>query len=157
MLIRITRHSNKPHTIKYIRDNGTETWMPADDFFVRHDLSHYALEKILGYRTAFNGMLNNGMGIKDFEDRTKRAQILVTDEATYAENMANLFLGETVQGEFPDFNAVQQETYAAMKTNYAAITLPVEKIKAIRSYLRELLQQWDSLPEGNSLELTFNL
>ncbi len=45
MLIQFTKNAGKPHILKYIRDNGTETWMPAEDFFIRHDLSHYVLEK----------------------------------------------------------------------------------------------------------------
>lgn len=88
MQIRITKHSNKPHILKYIRDNGTETWMYSDDFFVQHALSHYALESILGYRTAFHGMQNSGMDIRDFENREKRAAINITAEAMYAESMA---------------------------------------------------------------------
>jgi hypothetical protein len=74
MFIRITKNTGKPHIIRYIRDNGTETetWMHSDDFFVSHDLSHYAIEKQLNYKTAFNGMLNKGMDIKDFENSKKR-------------------------------------------------------------------------------------
>jgi hypothetical protein len=45
MELRITKNISKPHIILYKRDNDTETWMYADDYFVRHDLSHYALEK----------------------------------------------------------------------------------------------------------------
>lgn len=97
MLLRITKNYYKPHIILYLRDDGTASWMYADDFFVRHDLSHYCLEKHLGYTTAFMGMLNKGMDIKDFEDRNKRSQMLLTKEALYAENMANLFLMEIAQ------------------------------------------------------------
>src|SRR6478672_10525140 len=103
MLLRITKNKGKPHIILYRRDNGSETWMYADDYFVRHDLSHYCLEKLLGYGKAFMGMLNNGMDIKDFEDREKRKKLTVTSEAMYAENMANLFLMELTQGNFENF------------------------------------------------------
>jgi hypothetical protein len=44
-------------------------------------------------------MLNDGMDIKDFEDKEKRMRGLqVTDEACYAENMSNLFLTERTAG-----------------------------------------------------------
>jgi hypothetical protein len=157
MMIQFTKNTGKPHIIKYIRDNGTETWMPSDDFFVRHDLSHYAIEKILGYRTAFNGMLNNGMNIKDFENREKRAAMCITEEALYAENMANLFLVEIAQGGFDDFNTVQQQTFTSFNKQFPAITLTEEKINRIRIYLRQLLLQWNDLPAGSTLELEFNL
>jgi len=155
MLLQLTKNNGKPHIIKYIRDNGTVTWMYSDDFFIRHDLSHYAIEKILGYTTAFNGMLNNGMGIKDFEDREKRKAMNITDEAFYAENMANLFLMEIAQGNFDDFNTVQQDAFESLPVQFPKITLPDGKINEIRSYLRQLLQQWNELPAGETLELIY--
>ncbi|MES2329188.1 MAG: hypothetical protein V4539_06255 [Bacteroidota bacterium] len=157
MQMLITKNTGKPHIIKYIRDNGTETWMYSDDFFVRHDLSHYAIESVMEYRTAFNGMLNNGMDIKDFEDREKRARITVTDEACHAENMSNLFLTEILQGEFEDFNAVQLQSFIAMNTQCQPIALSEEKITAIRNYLGQLLDQWNEMPAGETMELIFNV
>ena len=157
MLIQLTKNNGKPHIIKYIRDKGTETWMYSDDFFIRHDLSHYAIEKILGYKTAFNGMLNDGMNIKDFEDREKRKAMLITDEAFYAENMANLFLMEIAQGNLDDFNTVQQAAFEALEVQFPKIMLPVEKIDEIRLYLRQLLQQWHELTAGETLELSISL
>src|SRR4051812_22099041 len=100
MLIRIKKNTGKPHNLSYTRDDGTSTWMQADDFFVKHDLSHYAIETCLHYRTAFNGMLNSGMDVGDFEDKEKRDRMNISAEAVYAENFANLFLAETMQGNF---------------------------------------------------------
>ena len=157
MLIQFTKNSGKSHTIKYIRDNGTVTWMQANAFFVRHDLSHYALEKTLGYKTAFNGMINNGMNIRDFESREKRMSMSITAEAWYAENMANLFLIEVEQGNFEDFNLVQQKAFSTMNKKLTAPLLSLERIEDIRIYLRELLQQWNQLPPGQTLELSFSL
>lgn len=152
----ITKNEGKPHVISYTRDNGTVTWMHSDDYFVRHDLSHYAIESTMPYRTAFNGMINNGMDIKDFENREKRALIPITAEAAYAENMANLFLQEIWQGEFDDFNKIQQGTFAtSVNGRFPLTTLPQEKIDAVRCRLRELLQRWDELPAGETLTLTF--
>jgi len=114
MLLQLTKNNNKPHIIKYIRDNATTTWMYCDVFFVRHDLSHYAIEKTLGYTTAFNGMKNNGTDIKNFEHREKGKAMHNTDEAWYAENMANFFLIEIAQGQLDDFNTVQQGAFESL-------------------------------------------
>ncbi len=157
MQILFTKNINKQNVIKYIRDNGTETWMYCDDFFIRHDLSHYALEKTLGYKTAFNGMLNAGMDIRDFDDKEKRAQLSVTAEAWYAENMANLFLIELAQGQFTDFNEVQQAAFVSFNQHYPPIRLQEDKIESVRIYLSELLAQWKALPAGETLELSFSL
>ena len=157
MEMRITKNSGKPHVILYRRDDGTETWMQADDFFVRHDLSHYAIEKTAGYTSAFMGMLNNGMGIRDFENRDKRKQLTVTSEAWYAENMANLFLIEIAQGRFSNFNQTAAEAFSGMQLDIPAPVFKTSLIDAIRIYLEQLLHQWNSLPAGETMIVHFDL
>lgn len=157
MLLLLTKNKDKLHVLKYIRDDGSVTWIMADDFFIRHDLSHYAIEKILGYTTAFNGMVNSGMDIRDFENKEKSKAIKVTAEAAYAENMANLFLMELAQGEVPDFNGLQKKTFMANNATFEQIELPVDKINAIRMLLKELTGKWNKLPFGETLELSFLL
>jgi hypothetical protein len=156
MKLLITRNSDKPHVIKYKRDDGSETWMQADDFFVQHDLSHYAIEKILNYTSAFMGMLNNGMDIKDFENREKRKQITVTQEAMYAENMANLFLMEALQGNFDDFNDISRQAFEKMNAPYPAPSLTEQQIADVRSFLRQLLKGWKELPNSQTMTLNFD-
>jgi hypothetical protein len=156
MKLQLTKNSDKPHVIKYIRDNGTATWMYADDFFVQHDLSHYAIEKTMQYISAFMGMLNEGMDIKDFEDREKRKQMTVTPEAMYAENMANLFLIETVQGDFDDFNGVFRQAFEMMNTQYPAPSLSKNQLSDVRNFLRQLLKSWIELPVNETMTLNFD-
>jgi hypothetical protein len=157
MILSVTKQNGKPHTIRYTRDNGTETWMHASDYFVRHDLSHFVLESVLGYTTAFNGMINQGMDIHAFENRGMRLSLNISAEAWYAENMANLFFMETVQGETPDFNALQQSAFKEMETGLPVITLTDEAIAAVRAELRVQLKAWEQLPEGETLSLIFPL
>jgi len=115
------------------------------------------LESVLGYHTAFNGMINQGMDIRDFENKEKRAALTVTDEAYYAENLANLFLIEIVQGEFIDFNKIQQDAFVSWNNQFPAISLADDKISQIRSRLRKLLYQWEVLPVGEKMELIFEV
>lgn len=157
MEMRITKNSDKPHLILYTGNNGTATWMHTDDFFVRHDLSHYAIEKTAGYTTAFMGMLNNGMGIRDFEDRQKRLSMTITKEAWYAANMANLFLIEIAQGNFDDFNKVAAEAFANMGLGFPFPAISPALVNATRDYLRQLLNAWQQLPAGKTMVLNFDL
>ena len=129
--------------------------MPSDEFFVRHDLSHYAIEKTLGYNTAFMGMLNEGMDVKDFEDRNKRAKMVLTAEAGWAENMANLFLMETTQGMVNDFNTVLAESFVRIGAADGPLNLTPVEVAAIRSLLRRLLADWVALPAGETMILEF--
>lgn len=153
----ITKNIGKPHMICYKRDDGSTTRMPADNFFVRHDLSHYAIEKIMGYTTAFMGMLNKGLDIKDFEDREKRKRMIVSREARNAEQMANLFLMEIAQGDFDDFNDILKQTFGATEHEHEAPVLSSSELGTIRKYLRELYESWDHLPAGETMSLAINL
>jgi len=157
MLLQITKHSDKPHIISYRRDDGTTTWMKADDFFVQHDLSHFAIEKTLGYSTAFMGMLNNGMDIKDFENREKRLRLTITAEACYAENMANLFLMEAARDKFDDFNAVLASAFTNMQQPIETPVLTETELNAVRQYLKTLLAQWRQLTPGQTMTLSFEI
>jgi hypothetical protein len=156
MVMEITKNIDKPHVICYVRDDRTKTWMHADNFFVRHDLSHYAIEKILGYTTAFMGMLNKGMDIKDFENREKRSKMAITNEARNSEQMANLFLMEVAQGNLEDFNDTLKQTF----TGTQVIDVPFltsNEVAAIRNYLKELYKNWDELPAGETMSLAISL
>ena len=155
MQLRISKHLDKPHTLLCRRDNGTETWMASDEFFVRHDLSHYAIEKTLGYRNAFLGMLNEGMDLKAFEDRDTRLQLVVSAEGGWAENMANLFLMETAQGQVNDFNAMLTEAFVRIGAAVGPTYLSNDEIAAIRTLLKQLLADWAALPVGETLVLEF--
>ena len=157
MVLQITKNTGKPHLLSYERDNGSKTWMHASDFFVRHDLSHYALEKTLRYSAAFMGMLNNGMDIHDFENREKRLQMNISKEAWYAENMANLFLIEIAQGRFDDFNTVSKQAFETMNRDIPAPVLTEDELHATRNYLHELLTAWSKLSAGQTMTLTFEI
>ncbi len=155
MIMQLTKNTTKPHIILYKRNDGTETWMHASDFFIRHDLSHYAIEKTLNYSTAFMGMLNNGMEITDFENREKRLQLTVSEEAWYAENMANLFLIEIAEGNFDDFNKISAAAFIKMNHNFPTPFINNEELNSVRKYLRELLNTWKELPDGEKITLNF--
>ncbi|MEP6747051.1 MAG: hypothetical protein ABJB86_04965 [Bacteroidota bacterium] len=153
MLLLITKNENKPHIIRYKRDDGTDTWMKTDEYFVRHDISHYAPEKTLGYKTAFMAMLNNGMDIQDFENREKRLKLTITREACYAENMANLFLMETTQGNSGNFNQLLTSAFTNMQQPFSAPVLGDDEIDSVKKYLKELIHQWNELPVGETMRL----
>ncbi len=155
MKLQITKNKGKPHIILYHRDNGTRTWMHADQFFVLHDLSHFALEKTLGYKNAFLGMVNKGMEIGDFENPEKRKQMDLGEEAAYAENMANLFLMEFLQGNFDDFNQILKEAFKPMDKQLSAPILLNKEISSVRTYLQVLIKQWKQLQTSETMHLDY--
>jgi hypothetical protein len=103
------------------------------------------------------GMLNNGMDISDFEDREKRLQMTVTKEAWYAESMANLFLMEIAQGDMDDFNKIAVLAFDKMGKEFPAPILSLVQIDSIRKCLKDLLNNWNGVQPGQTMNLTFEL
>jgi len=130
--------------------------MYADDFFVMHDLSHFAIEKTLGYTEAFMGMLNRGMDIKEFENRERRLQLTIAPEAVFAENMANLFLMEIAQGNLQDFNQTLVQSFKSMGKELEAPELSNHEIQSIRDYLHKLIDKWKNLEMGKTMLLSYH-
>ncbi|MFM7839692.1 MAG: hypothetical protein ACKO6K_08990 [Chitinophagaceae bacterium] len=155
MVIEIVNYPDKLPVIRYFRDDGTVVWQPVNSFFVLHDLAHYALEKVLGFRTAFLGLVNQGLHPQDFEEAEKRKAISLTAEAWNAENMANLFLTEWAQGEWDDFNQVAAAAYAQQHDPGSFRPLSSAEIFSIRQLIRDLFQQWEHLPEDEKMILSF--
>ena len=74
MLIRFTR-GKRNDVLTCRRDDGTTTWMAERPGFVAHDLGHYAVETVFGYRLGFFGLVAQGweLSAADFgRDRGRR-------------------------------------------------------------------------------------
>jgi hypothetical protein len=74
----------------------------------------------------------------------------------YAENMANLFLMEIMQGNFDDFNTVSKQAFENMNTPYPAPALSEKQVVAIRIFLRQLMKSWKELPDNKTMTLNFD-
>ena len=155
MLIEIVKYPDKLPVIRYTRDDGTVVWQSVTPFFVLHDLAHYALEKVLGFRSAFLGLVNQGIHPKDFEEAEKRKAIILTAEAWNAENSVNLFLTEWSQGEWDDFNLVAAAAYAQQNNPTTYRPLSSAEVSSIRQKIRELFQEWEQLPNHEKMILSF--
>ena len=87
--------------------------------------------------------------------RAKRKQIIISKEALYAENVANLFLMEIAQRDFDNFNQVAKQSFESWNKEFAAPVLSEDEINMIRGSLRILLQSWNALAPGKTIELLF--
>jgi len=157
MKLNFKKNEGKRHVVTYHRDNGTKTCMPADDFFIAHDLSHFAIEKTMGYKTAFYGMINGGIELFDFLDKQKREAMHFTDEAINAESMANLFLIDSNQGRIEGFHQLQNDVLRTGFPRAQSVMLTEEEIDTIRNYFSELLSQWYLLRPNEFLQLEIDV
>ncbi|RTL60952.1 MAG: hypothetical protein EKK37_02005 [Sphingobacteriales bacterium] len=156
MTISFSKRSNKQHTLSCARNDGSQTWMQVSDFFIVHDLAHYAVETVLGYQNAFYGMLNSGINITDFEEPKEERTVILTDEAIVTEHLVNLLVIEYRQGVINDFNTMLADSIQKEDTRYKSPQLTEEQLNSIRTSLKQYMAQWYQLPDGENLTLNFN-
>src|SRR3989475_12063198 len=70
MLIRIKKKTDGSAALSCVRDDGSVTWQRQEGiqgrFFPLHDLTHYAVETVLGHRRGFYGLVAAGWDLTDF-------------------------------------------------------------------------------------------
>ena len=64
LLIRLKKNPDGSAVLSATRPDGSTTWQRQTPeqaaFFVRHDLTHYAVETILHHRKGFYGLIADG-------------------------------------------------------------------------------------------------
>jgi hypothetical protein len=155
--IQIKKRANSKHIISYVRDGLETYWIEADNFLVLHDLCHFVIETTLGYKSAFWGLVNSGINPSDFEDKEKRDRLNLSNEAWYAEHLANLFLIEYAQGTFENINEVFKQCMLEHNPNVAIIQFSDAEIEAIRTSLHQLIDAWNHVKDGSYLTLDFTI
>ena len=143
------------HVISCKRNDGSVTWMQSDDFFVRHDLMHYAVETTMNYKNGFYGILNSGVNITDFELPKDKRNFEFTPQALYAETLVGLISTELSQGNFENIEETINDMY---KANYPGVKAPEinpASIDQIKVRYHELVLDWMKLSPDQKLVLHF--
>ena len=114
LVIRIKKKSDGSAALSCIRADGTTTWQQQNGqlgrFFPLHDLTHYAVESVLGFRNAFYGLVAGGWDLTDFASNGPRGRI--PPEALCAEVVVGYFDLERatgMPGTAEDLNARLEE------------------------------------------------
>ena len=134
------------------RDDGSVTWQKQTDrharFFSLHDLTHFAVETVLGLHRAFFGLIAEGWEIEDTTGKELRGPL--PPEAGLAECIVGLLDGERASGDVwtaEDFNA------SLLVQPPRALT--DDDLARIRARRAELFAAWQAVPPGEALSLEF--
>ncbi|MGH7709647.1 MAG: hypothetical protein ACREOG_00090 [Gemmatimonadaceae bacterium] len=156
MLIKIKKGLDGPNVFICTRSDGSVTMQhQRQPFFAGHDLTHFAVETVLGYR-GFYSLLAEGWSLDDFGPPWPRGRI--TLEAELSERIVGLMDVERASGVImsaADANASMREHYARTGVTTQLPELSEDQLAAIRRRRGELLVQWAALPPGAAIELTF--
>jgi hypothetical protein len=146
MIIQLKKGKDGPPTLACVRADGSRTWARVHPFFPAHDLTHCAVESVLGFGQAFFGLVAAGWEIDDFA-RPGAARRL-SPEAVRAERIVGLLDLERASGRVYDV----AEFDAAAPGEPPLTTTQLVAIRALRD---ELHGRWLALAPGETLDLPF--
>jgi hypothetical protein len=152
----LTKHADGGAVLRCVREDGSVTWQRQQGrsaaFFPLHDLTHFAVESVLGVRRAFYGLIAEGWDIEDTSGKGSRGAL--PPEALAIERLVGAFDLERAGSAFwsaAELNAHCFGTGASAESR----VITDDDLARIRSRISELLAQWAGLPTGNTLEVWF--
>jgi hypothetical protein len=159
--IRIKKGADDRIALSCTRADGTTTWQRQEGgqarFFPHHDLTHYAVETVLGFRNGFYGLVSAGWDLSDFGSPWPRGKI--PPQANISELIVGFFDLERQSGEkrsAGDLNRMVAE-YCAEKGLPPERQLTDEDLAAVRAVRAELFARWAAVERGDALEVVFDL
>lgn len=155
MLVQLKKGRDAPPTLICIRADGTRTWSKVHEFFPIHDISHCAVESVLGFDEAFFGLVASGWNIDSFAEPGAAKRLPV--EAVWAETIVGLFdLERAMNRLFPaaEFNdALTDSLRRQAVSGFRALT--EDELASVRALQGKLRQRWLAMAPGDTLELSF--
>jgi hypothetical protein len=158
MLIRLTKgRADKPGTLTGVRDDSSQTWQPSTPYFAHHDLIHYAVETVLGYREAFWGLVAQGKGLDDFGTRQGLKDTYTLQER-WAESLVGILQWSSAGGgpALTDAEILAMLAKTCTDQGIAVPEIDAEQLARIRDQIEALHQQWSQIPDGESMALMFD-
>jgi hypothetical protein len=161
LLIRIKKKTDGSAALSCVRPDGSTTWQRQEGqlgrIFPLHDLTHYAVETVLGFQRAFYGLVAEGWDLSDFGTGGSRGKI--PDEAGLAETIVGFFDLERMTGErgtAEEMNERVQSVRADRGLPSVQLQVTEEQVGRIRQLRAELFDRWKAVPPGEALELSFH-
>ena len=159
LIIHIKKKTDGSAALSCQRADGSVTWQRQEGrqgrFFPLHDLTHYAVETVLGHPRGFYGLVADGWDLTDFGKPWPRGQLPV--DALASELVVGFLDRERAAGvewSAADFNE-GAATYYAQHGLQGTCAISDDHLRRIREKRRELFAQWTVLPPGQTLELQF--
>jgi hypothetical protein len=159
LLILIKKKTDGSAALTCRRPDGSVTWQrqlgQQGLFFPLHDLTHYAVETVLGYTQGFYGLVADGWDFEDFDKAWPRGRL--PDQALLVEFIVGFLDIERASGA--ESSAAELYEGAANYSRQHGVdihcALTDGDLRRIREARGKLFAQWATLPEGESLGLRF--
>jgi hypothetical protein len=156
MRVEIRKTADGSGLLRCTRRDGTVCWQKQRRHgvhFAFHDLTHFAVETVLGYRDGFFGLLAQGWEMEDTTGKGARGPLPAG--ALEVETLVGALDAERACGtllttsEFNEMAALQ----ALNGGRPAPRCLSDTEIQAVRKRRSELFREWQEVKEGSELVL----
>ena len=153
--IRIKKQADGSAALSCTRPDGSVTWQRQEgahgQFFPLHDLTHYAVETVLGYQSGFYGLVAQGWNVTDFGAPWPRGRIPA--DAEPAEFIVGFLDAERASRD--QWNAEELNDKLRLHGVPDSRFVTEAQLQAIRALRGELFERWRAVAPGAALELTF--
>jgi len=156
--VQFTKRSDGTVVLRCLRRDGTATWQRHEKhatFFSFHDLSHFAVETTLGFRSGFYGLIADGWDIADTDGKGKRGKLSAA--SVLVEHVVGLLDRERAGGaailSAAEFNAHIDDMTGK---DPRQPRFSDAQLINVRDRIAQLHRQWAALPAGSALELAFD-
>jgi hypothetical protein len=147
LVIAIKKKTDGSASLACRRADGSVAWQRQEGaqgrFFPLHDLTHYAVETVLGMNQAFYGLMASGWEFGDFGHPWPRGPM-----------PADAIAAELIVG-YLDAERAAGTTWSAARGASSGFELREADLELIRETRAALFARWDALPAGATLELPF--
>jgi hypothetical protein len=148
MQVEFAKRKDGAGVLRCVRDDGSVIWQKQTErhaaYFALHDLTHFAVESVLGYSRGFFGLLCEGW---DFGDTTgKGAKGPLPAEAGEVESIVGQLFLEQASGA----RWSAEEFCDALSRK-----LTDDELARVRRRRSELFTQWAAVEPGGVLNLKF--
>ncbi|HUQ19610.1 MAG TPA: hypothetical protein VM099_08350 [Gemmatimonadaceae bacterium] len=161
LTIRIKKNRDGTAALSCTRADGSVTWQKQTGqqarFFPLHDLTHYAVESVLGHRNGFYGMVADGWDLSDFGAPWPRGPLPVDIDPS--ELIVGFLDTERASGTIWTAADLEEKArlYFEMHHIDRQFAITDEELGRIRQRRGELFAMWNAVPPGDALELRFDL
>ena len=164
LTIAITKRADGSTVFRLDRADGTATWQrnrgATGAFFPTHDLTHYAVETVLGHRRGFYGLVAEGWDLGDFGPPWPRGRL---DDVDPSELIVGFLdrtgLDDAAAPNAAELNAAAATYYALHPSALGGVgrwrDLAGVDLARVRARARELVAAWHAVPVGGTLTLPF--
>lgn len=134
-----------------VRADGSRTWARVHPFFPTHDLTHCAVESVLGFDEAFFGLIASGWEVDEFA--APGASKRTPAQALCAEHVVG-HLERGVAATAADLNAAIAATAAEAGVR-PCVQVSEVQLAAIRALRSRLVHEWIDLGAGDTMRVAF--